>query len=712
MKLFLRIVLALAAPLVLLVLGEGALRLTGYGNPTQYLRPLVIAGREVWVENDAFGLRFFPANAVRVPPLVIADRNKGDSLRVVVLGESAAMGDPLPEFGAAAMLEVLLAAALPERRVEVINAAMTAINSHVIREIAHDLMVLKPDVAVLMIGNNEVLGPYGVGTALTSRSLSDVRVRANVVLSRFWLYQRLTALRKFFQPHGHDGDWRGLELFSKVQVAEGSPEHLQTLRRYRDNLQAIVSELRDHGVQVILCTVPVNRTNWPPFASEKPDPTQEQWGAALQALGEGRVEDAESLFSGLVQLLPRHAEVWFHSGHTELAAGNAAAAKAAFDRALDLDALRFRTDTQQQGLLHALAELEQVPLVDVSSAGAQMEAQPNLDAACFLDHVHFTWAGNRVLAEAWRDAVLDVLGVPESTRSERPDLRLDRALVWTWKSEWETLTKMAERFRQPPYTTMFGMAARADALEAEAARIADPEAMSGVLALAESLRTQCVDTVDTRLRLAELYEDGGEPDQALALLLEAARRAPHRADVVAEAALRYFLKGQIAEGQSLLGSIRNANVYVYNSLLVRLIEACVEQGSRSAVEFLWPKIHQASAATPLRVMRIIEGLLQQQWYPLAAQVSRDAATRFSDHPDLLLYAAKAHLANQSPRDAESYLARAHARQPSAETWYYQAILAHQQGRTEEVTPALKAALHIDPNHAPSLQTLTMIGVSP
>jgi hypothetical protein len=43
--------------------------------------------------------------------------------------------------------------------VEVINTAMTAINSHVIREIAKDCVRLGADFWVVYAGNNEVVGP-------------------------------------------------------------------------------------------------------------------------------------------------------------------------------------------------------------------------------------------------------------------------------------------------------------------------------------------------------------------------------------------------------------------------------------------------------------------------------------------------------------------------------------------------------------------------
>ena len=62
------------------------------------------------------------------------------------------------------MLESLLSLRHPGTRFEVVNAAMTAINSHVILPIARDCARADGDIWVLYMGNNEVVGPFGAGT--------------------------------------------------------------------------------------------------------------------------------------------------------------------------------------------------------------------------------------------------------------------------------------------------------------------------------------------------------------------------------------------------------------------------------------------------------------------------------------------------------------------------------------------------------------------
>ena len=118
--------------MLLLVVVELGLRYGGYGYSTDFFKRAVIAGQDCFIENDQFGLRFFPPSLVRVPsPVVMAAKKAPGTMRIFIFGESAAMGDPRPNYGAGRYLETLLRARYPEHKFEVINTAMTAINSHV-----------------------------------------------------------------------------------------------------------------------------------------------------------------------------------------------------------------------------------------------------------------------------------------------------------------------------------------------------------------------------------------------------------------------------------------------------------------------------------------------------------------------------------------------------------------------------------------------------
>src|SRR5271170_7183820 len=176
-----RLAAAVLGPLLLLLALEAGLRLAGVGHPMSFFLPLRIDGKDCLIENDRFGWRFFGPDMARAPfPFVIPKAKPPGTIRVFVFGESAAYGDPQPEFGLSRVLEALLEGRFAGQHFEVVNTAMTAINSHVILPIARDCAAQNGDFWVIYMGNNEVVGPYGSGTVFGPRGASRTLVRAGV----------------------------------------------------------------------------------------------------------------------------------------------------------------------------------------------------------------------------------------------------------------------------------------------------------------------------------------------------------------------------------------------------------------------------------------------------------------------------------------------------------------------------------------------------
>ncbi len=238
------------APMAFLSAFEAGLRISGYGYDTEFF---VEAGEPGGLStNRRFGWRFFPKAIARTPlPLRIAARKKSGVTRVFVLGESAAMGFPDPMFSFAHQMQ-----ALAGPRYEVINAAMTAIDSPVIREIASECARLEPDWFVVYAGNNEVIGPYGAGSV-------PVATAVTMALQRFRFGQLLAPAR---EPQSR---WRGMEMFLDRQVAAGDARLARIHVDFEENLTAITRTGQRAGAKVILSTVAVNLKDCPPFAGEE-----------------------------------------------------------------------------------------------------------------------------------------------------------------------------------------------------------------------------------------------------------------------------------------------------------------------------------------------------------------------------------------------------------------------------------------------------------
>ena len=135
------------------------------GYPSSAIIKSDLNGKKVCISNMKFGWRFFPKNIARETDSFVFAQNKSiNTYRIFVLGGSAAMGMPDSSYGFSRILEVMLEDRYPGVEFEIINAAMTAINSHAVLPISKDCSDYEPDLFILYMGNNEVVGPYGAGS--------------------------------------------------------------------------------------------------------------------------------------------------------------------------------------------------------------------------------------------------------------------------------------------------------------------------------------------------------------------------------------------------------------------------------------------------------------------------------------------------------------------------------------------------------------------
>ena len=174
----LRLSLCVLSPILCFGLLEGGLRLGGYGYPTGFF--LGPDANGVCTTNYRFGWRFFPRPLARDPHPCTLSLKPAGAVRIFVLGGSAAMGTPDPAFSFGKVLAVMLREQYPGVQFEVVNGAMTAINSHVALEIARDCAARQPDLFVVYMGNNEVIGPYGPGTVFQQWSPSRSMIRTSL----------------------------------------------------------------------------------------------------------------------------------------------------------------------------------------------------------------------------------------------------------------------------------------------------------------------------------------------------------------------------------------------------------------------------------------------------------------------------------------------------------------------------------------------------
>src|SRR5271165_2985790 len=254
---------AVFVPLLILALIELGLRVAGVGYSTELLVPCTVKASPASCYNLFFAAPFFPAGMVQTPRLYSVPATKPPgTVRIFVLGESAAMGDPDSAYGFSRYLEMMLRARYPSTRFEIVNTGSVAINSHVVLPIAEGLADQHPDIFISYSGNNEVVGPYGAGTMLTSSAMSMPVVRASIFYHSTRIGQLVTRLGT------QKREWQGMEMFLDKEVPASSPQMKYVYANFEQNLRDILAVARKAGAKVIVATVATNLRDCAPFASQ------------------------------------------------------------------------------------------------------------------------------------------------------------------------------------------------------------------------------------------------------------------------------------------------------------------------------------------------------------------------------------------------------------------------------------------------------------
>src|SRR6185436_14298138 len=135
------------------------------------------------------------------------------------------------------------------KKIEVINIAVTAINSHVIRGIARDCADKHGDWWIVYMGNNEVVGPFGAGTVFGDQTPSLGIIRASLAAKSTRTGQLLDTLR-WKLVSGKPKSWEGMEMFLKQQVTHDDPRMAKVYQNFDQNLREIVALGGKSGAQV------------------------------------------------------------------------------------------------------------------------------------------------------------------------------------------------------------------------------------------------------------------------------------------------------------------------------------------------------------------------------------------------------------------------------------------------------------------------------
>jgi hypothetical protein len=154
--------LALAIPIIFFLFLEIVLRLLGYGGNLDLFIPAPSDFADYYMCNLDVGRRYFSMqNRVPEPPNDMFLKNKPENgYRIFALGGSTTAGFPYPNsITWPRILEARLADVFPKKHIEMINTAMTAVNTYTVLDFVDEIISKEPDAVLIYSGHNEFMVP-------------------------------------------------------------------------------------------------------------------------------------------------------------------------------------------------------------------------------------------------------------------------------------------------------------------------------------------------------------------------------------------------------------------------------------------------------------------------------------------------------------------------------------------------------------------------
>lgn len=462
-KVLFTFVLLAVFPLILVFFLELGLHLTGYGVSSGFFIEKEINGQAVFTENNKFTWQFFPPHLARPScHLTVPGAKKPGTMRLFVLGGSAAMGDPDFSFGFSRILEKMLQYQYPDTRFEVINVSITAINSHVVLPIIRDCEKLQPDLFILYLGNNEIIGPYGPSTVFSPFSSSLGFIRFQVFLNATRTGQLLKNIGRRFRRQSDDlPAWQGVDMFMENRLRMRDKRTEAAYDHFQKNLEDICEIGARSGTGMILSTIATNLKDCAPFGSLHrlglPDKLLQEWqacyDAGIHAESMGLLDDAVESYIKAAGSDYEFADQHFRLARCYQALDQFDTALFHFTEARDLDALRFRADTRINELIRKCAADEKyrnMILIDAEKDFQNSSDHGLPGSRLFYDHVHMNFKGNYLLARLIKDRIEKRLQL-ESRNPELSETECAERLAFTMVDRHRIEREILGRMKSPAF---------------------------------------------------------------------------------------------------------------------------------------------------------------------------------------------------------------------------------------------------------------------
>ena len=369
-------------PLLFFIFLEITLRIFGLFNP----QSLFFENKNIdFIQvNSDIGQKYFDRNKVPVPnmyPQKFSAIKSKNTFRIFCLGGSTTAGFPYEmNVPFPQQLKFILEDNYSEKKIEVINLGLSAINSFTILDWIPQILNHEPDLIIIYMGHNEYYGAYGVGSKISFTN-NGFLVRLALSLKNLNTFLMIEKIFSFsISKISNKSNGTLMEQISnKKKIPIDSKLREKVYNNFGKNLEIILSDIVKSNTQVILSTLTSNLLDQPPFGKN----------------GRDKNDPIESI-------------KFYDKGKELFANQNYDSSKIYFNKARDLDGIPFRADRKinqiikKKSIDFKIKRLDMVKIFEKNSRGGI--PGDNL----FSDHLHPNPIGYSLMAYAFYKKIIDI----------------------------------------------------------------------------------------------------------------------------------------------------------------------------------------------------------------------------------------------------------------------------------------------------------------
>jgi lysophospholipase L1-like esterase len=404
-------------PLAALCLIEITLRLFHYGHDLSLFMEYPQDRRFLVLNPDA-SKKYFTNQRIATTGNIELFKEEKDSntLRIFVLGESTTIGYPYFHNGSFhRWLQYRLAHTFPDRNLEIVNIALTAVNSYTVLGFAKEMVDYQPDVVLIYAGHNEYYGALGVGS---TESIAGSPFIVNLILDirKLRFVQLMTSLYEKirYAPETNQGEEVGTRMKLMVadqQIPYQSELYKRGVEQFRSNMNETLDLLNKHHIPVFVSNLVSNEKDLKPFVSFPVDSIQfpgftVNYNRGIRALKDNHIQAAYSYLKSANHVYNANANCNYYLGKLAYTTGDFEQAKEYFSKARDMDGLRFRAPEELNTILVKLcARYSNAHLVDTKAAFEAHSIHGIIGNGLILEHVHPNLSGYALMSDAFYNSL-------------------------------------------------------------------------------------------------------------------------------------------------------------------------------------------------------------------------------------------------------------------------------------------------------------------